>query len=394
MKKFSASFIYSLSGSILPNGTVVTDDEGTILELLPFGHPEAISEPGQIAEGILVPGFVNSHCHLELSHLLNAFQEKTGLHGFVLDVVKNRNQVSKEVIMQAMERAEQDMINGGIVAVGDISNTDDSLIQKSKKNLYYYTFFEVFSLDAGKADAVIQKALELAHNFENHGLDGSVSPHAPYSLSKKLIQQLTEVCSGRIISLHNQETASEDEYFLLGTGNLARAFEKMGIPPSALRKTGMNSVKSTLPAFSSAQRLLLVHNTYSTKEDIHFAKSLFNHPEEQLFFCFCPLANLFIEGRLPNIPVFMEEGANICLGTDSLASNHQLSILHEMAAIHQRYPEISLETLLKWACSNGAKFLGLPFAGSLEKGKKPGINLIQGLENNRITPNTSVRRLI
>ena len=88
----------------------------------------------------------------------------------------------------------------------------------------------------------------------------------------------------------------------------------------------------------------------------------------------CPNANLYIENRLPNINLLLKSGANICIGTDSLASNHQLSVMAELETIHQYYPEIAWEKLLGWATYNGASALQMQQSiGSFEAGKRPGI---------------------
>src|SRR5450432_2091204 len=93
--------------------------------------------------GIIAPGFINSHCHLELSHLKGLIPEKQGLVNFVFSVVNHRN-LSGELKLQAMITAESDMLRSGIVAVGDICNTSDSLIPKAAKRMAYFNIIELF----------------------------------------------------------------------------------------------------------------------------------------------------------------------------------------------------------------------------------------------------------
>jgi len=141
--------------------------------------------------------------------------------------------------------------------------------------------------------------------------------------------------------------------------------------------------------------LLLVHNTFTEKSDLGELRK--NRPLENTWFALCPNSNLYIENQLPPIPLFQKEGLNICLGTDSLASNHQLSILAEMITIQQNFHEIELTELLTWATLNGAEALGInKDFGSFETGKKPGINLITGIDfkNMKLTKSSKVKRLI
>jgi cytosine/adenosine deaminase-related metal-dependent hydrolase len=146
--------------------------------------------------------------------------------------------------------------------------------------------------------------------------------------------------------------------------------------------------------FREATRCLLVHNTYSTKEDLlEYASD-----PERFYFVLCPSSNLFIQNRLPNLQLFSSEEffRNVCLGTDSLASNTSLSILEEMKMIQQHAPDISLEMLVRWATLNGASALGSPLHGSFEKGKTPGVILITGIdfEGMRLTAESEAKVMI
>ncbi|RYZ97302.1 MAG: amidohydrolase, partial [Sphingobacteriaceae bacterium] len=151
------------------------------------------------------------------------------------------------------------------------------------------------------------------------------------------------------------------------------------------------SLQSIIPLLTNNQEVLLVHNTCTNLKDIYFIKRF----DRRIHWCFCPNANIYIEKRLPKINLFLDQGFNITLGTDSLASNSKLCILSEMRVIQQKFPAISTATLLKWATVNGAEYLGLDEnIGTIEPGKTPGLNLITGLDDMKITPDTKVRRLV
>jgi aminodeoxyfutalosine deaminase len=103
---------------------------------------------------------------------------------------------------------------------------------------------------------------------------------------------------------------------------------------------------------------------------------------------------LYIENRLPNYQIFLDNNAQMTIGTDSLTSNWSLSVLDELKAIARYQSYVPTETLLQWATLNGAKALGFEGdLGSFEIGKTPGINLLQGLDKGNICANTSVKRL-
>ncbi len=131
--------------------------------------------------------------------------------------------------------------------------------------------------------------------------------------------------------------------------------------------------------------MISVHNVATSDEDIEFAHSIFNIRYSALFFCLCPNANLYISGLMPDVNKFTRHNCNIVLGTDSLASNDQLSILEEIKTLHRHFPLLQLKDLLQWATINGAHALGIDKSfGSFEKGKKPGVVLISSLNENEL----------
>src|SRR5690606_6759429 len=141
--------------------------------------------------------------------------------------------------------------------------------------------------------------------------------------------------------------------------------------------------------------LILVHNTRTQKSDLEALKK--NRPMKNTYFALCPNSNSYIENQLPPVSLFRNEKLTICLGTDSLASNHQLSILAEMMTLQINFPELKLDELLTWATLNGAKALQIDTNfGSFELGKNPGVNLITGIDfkTMKLTDSSRVKRLV
>ncbi|MBC9911277.1 amidohydrolase family protein [Chitinophaga varians] len=322
-------------------------------------------------DGILCPGFVNTHCHLELSHMKGAVPEKTGLPAFLTRVMENRNSGHDQAT--AIAEAEQSMWESGIAAVGDICNSPATVAQKRHQRLYYHTFVECMGVAEVSAPARYQYSLEVLQAFrEIPGHSASIVPHAPYSVSSALFGLLAQTPHNSPVSIHNQECAAENELYNTKTGDFLRFYAHFGMDAGSFQAAGTNSLEAYLPRFAH-NKILLVHNTYTSAADIRFA---LQQPLET-WWCFCPQANLYIEDRLPNIPLFREAGCNIALGTDSLASNHQLSVWEEIKTIQTHYPDIPLEELLRWGTSNGAKALGIESRyGSFGAGMQPGVVLI------------------
>jgi aminodeoxyfutalosine deaminase len=351
-----------------------------------FISAQDAGEEVEIYECILAPGFINCHCHLELSHMHSVIPEKSGLVDFVLDVVSKRH-FPEAQIQQAIRNSDEEMYSYGIQAVGDICNNESTIATKTNSRISYYNFIEASGWLPSIAANRFSRALELFNLFQTKlpGLSTSIVPHAAYSVSNELWQQIIPFFENKTVSIHNQETKGENDFFIKGSGELNRMYEIMGIDNSHHTATGSTSIRSYFNKLLKAKNILLVHNSFTSAEDVdHVIQQKKN---SDVFFCICINANQYIESSVPPIDMFLQKDCNIVLGTDSLASNQSLSIAEEIKTIQKFFPAISFETILKWATSNGAKALGMEDKlGSFEIGKKPGVILIKD--------NLSVKRIL
>jgi cytosine/adenosine deaminase-related metal-dependent hydrolase len=336
-------------------------------------------------DGILCPGFVNVHCHLELSHLKNLIPENKGLVGFVSQVPKVRVSISQEEKEQAIIAAAQEMYDNGVVAVGDIANTTDSIKVRAHVPLHIHTFVECMGVVTSGAPARFDYAVKVFEAFQqatnNYDTLNSVSivPHAPYSVAPVLYELINEHSKEKIVSVHNQESKAEIDFFQDGTGEMWQLYDTLGIPQELVQFPQGSALSYNLKGTNKAAKTILVHNTFMNANDMSTLSSL----KRELYVCLCPNANWYIERQLPNIPAMLESNLTICLGTDSWASNYSLSIYDEIIRIQDIYPTIPLETLLQWATNNGAQALGMDgLIGSITVNKTPGINLIS--KNNTV----------
>ncbi|GAA3973639.1 amidohydrolase family protein [Pedobacter ginsengiterrae] len=387
LKYFSANWVFPVSANPIENGTVAVHPNGEIEEI--FTEEEILKLNVAVTKyaGVIVPGFINTHCHLELSHLLGRIPEHTGLVEFVQSIIKGRQSDAEEVNL-AMEKADQQMFDNGIVAIGDISNQISSKAVKEKSKIYYHTFVEAMGFNPERADAIMAHANGVKDEFTP--LRATVVPHAPYSVSPALFNLINEAAEKEkaFISIHNQETTNENAFFENKTGGFLELYKFLGLDISFFQPSGKTSLQTWLP-YIKKQKTLLVHNTVSSKADVDFAKQ----KHSNLYWCLCPKANLYIENQLPDIDLLTKENVKITLGTDSLASNHQLNILSEMRTL-QEHKQVNFEKLLQWATLNGAEFLEMDGQfGTIEKGKKPGLNLIQ-LSADFIIESDQVTKLI
>ena len=390
MKKITADYIFPITSEPIKNGVIVIDESGKILSI--DQREEHDSSSLVIHEGVIVPGFVNTHCHLELSHMKGKVATGTSLIPFITSVVSFRD-VPQEEIEAAIKKADQEMYDEGIVAVGDISNKTDTAETKSNSSIRYYTFVEMFDfLQEDWAEREFDKYKEVFDGQSEEGKNRkSMVPHAPYTVSKNLFHRINEANENDCtVSIHNQETPEENQFFVEKRGGFIDFYTSFQIPINDFQATGKRSIHYALENMNPNVTTLLVHNTTCTAEDIQAAHDW----SEKVYWATCANANLYIENRLPNYQLFLDANAKMTIGTDSLTSNWQLSVLEEMKTIAKYQSYIPFKTLIRWATLNGAEALGFEEdLGSLEVGKTPGLNLLNLKDDFLLSKDTTVTRL-
>ncbi len=367
MRRLTADFILNYEGNLVPDHELWVEDDGTITSIVPEKTSSAEYFPG-----ILCPGFINAHVHLELSGFRNRIQKGKGLHGFIDQLVREREKnISNTAYL--IENADNLMWQNGIQGAGDICNTDLTIGIKQKSKLRYHSFIELFEFQPERIKDSFTKGKELLNDLTEASYSASLVPHAPYSVHPELFHLIATNSDSKsaLWCIHNQESASENKLFQDGTGALHQLFEKMKISTSWLNQTGKSSLFTTVDFLPKKNNIMLVHNTYTSDADIELLKSKdhFN----RTWFCLCTNANLFIENRLPAIDMFRRNKCRIIIGTDSLASNDELSILEELKTIQNHFPSISTEELLTWATSSGADYFCWNDLGRFVPGSNPGI---------------------
>ena len=400
MPKYAAHLVCPVSSPPIPYGIVETDPQGTILRVRETGG-KPVEEAGlEFYPGLLVPGFVNAHCHLELSHLQGYIPPGGGLAGFLTSISTGRFS-PEETILAAASQADRIMHFAGISAVGDISNTSITLEIKKKSPILYHTFAEVMGLSPDVATARFEVGREVVRLFREAGLRATMTPHAPFSLSAGLWELFAGESELRsLVSIHHDESTEERELLGQQAGPMADAFRDMGLDLSAIPKEA-GHLPTLLERYLRSSVCLAVHNTVSDREKLRdlFTRGKARHGQSPQITIpvICPLSNLYITNTLPDIEALMELQLPVCLGTDSLASNPGLSILEEMKGVTSRLPDIPFALLLEWATINGARALGFGgLLGSLEPGKRPGVVHISGFDwaTGQLKSDSRAQRLI
>lgn len=388
---FAADILFPISSAPIREGYVRVDDEGTVLEIgqLTDAVRSAAHERGEYVDfrhGFLVPGFCNAHCHAELSYLKGLFRQGTGMDGFIRQINDLRTSIDYAGRMDAIGKAFNYLEVQGVTCLGDISNCNETFklkrVLREQDRMFTRTFLEVFGTEPEEAESILAGARKLQEEARRIGIDAAPTPHSCYTMSP-LLNRLSAAAGleSGYISYHSQESDEEESMLRTGTGPLAEDYRSRGTTQLPVTGTGalvyfLENLKQAVPA-PVAGHVLLVHNVATDQESIDAALRDLQHP----YWVLCPLSNLFIHRALPPVELLRRNGLKICVGTDSLSSNTQLSMVAELYCLQQHFPQVQLAELLQWACLNGAEAIGCADRyGSFEPGKRPGVVLIENVD--------------
>ena len=392
-RRVAASFVYTLdSDAPIRNGFVEYDaEDGRILAVGECGPDE------EVRQGAVVPGFVNSHCHIELSHLYGKFRKGTGMAGFIDQINALRDWAGADVKARLTQEWMDKMWKDGVSAMSDISNDDSSFKVKSSHKIYTRTFLEVFGSEPEMCDGVMSDVTKLKETADAEGIDAAPTPHSCYTMSPQLLSASAAAgLESGYLSYHSQESQEEEDLLISGSGAMYENRKRSGMSTPPV--TGESSLKYFIDRLAAAkpapydEHILLVHNVCLKQDDIDAAKRVMNN----VYWAVCPLSNIFIHNALPPIPLMRKNGLAITVGTDSLSSNDDLDMVKELVCIKQNFAEVPMNEILVWACLNGARFLSKEDSlGSIAPGKTPGIVFVSNVdEEGSFTADSRSERLV
>ncbi len=366
-------------GELLRNPIVEVDKQGEIISVEHYrdGEVDRMANT-EFYAGIMCAGFVNAHCHLELSYLKGEIEEGRGFAHFASQIGRVRSQASIEDRVAAIKLADHEMMQSGVVAVGDIVNGDSSYATKESSKITYHSFAELFGLNTHDTSSV-DKLLQYERT--------SLTPHSLYSLNDSIFRQIVEQQQDDTpLSIHFME--SPDEKMLYeGQGALHDWYGRAGFNCDFLHYgSPAERLISCVPADRS---VMLVHCCMVQQRDIDLVMEHFRAP---VYWVLSPRSNHYISRISPPVELLRKSGLNICIGTDSLASNHSLSIIEELSMFRR----VPLGERLDWATRQGAAALQISHLGEITVGKRPGINIISNIDYSamEITKSTQVQRIV
>jgi cytosine/adenosine deaminase-related metal-dependent hydrolase len=364
LRLLTASWVVPVVTPPLKNGRVAVED-GRIAWVGPAGDERESEGPLEdLGNGVLLPGLVNAHCHLELSHLRGLLAEtRRGFVGWVGRLVEART-ASRQPNSEEIARAVLELVDSGTVAVGDVSNRLEHLDLLEASGLVPVVFHELLAWDPLAAPGVLREAERrhgeiAARRFSRTQV--RLAAHAPHSVSAPLMKGLVAV--GGPAAIHLAESAAEVRFLATANGEWSDFLRARGLGHVPFTAPGQSPTRylDDLGALHAA--LLAAHCVHVDAGDRRLLA------ERGVSVAVCPRSNRNLGVGIPPVPELLADGVRVCLGTDSLASVPTLDLIDDMAALHREFPSLDPAVIVRMATLEGAGALGLADLGSLAHGK-------------------------
>ncbi len=311
----------------------------------------------------LLPGLVNAHVHLQIPSLARAEQS---FRPWIDAVIAQRQHLGDADHSQLGALALQSLLQDGVTAVGEVDSTGMSPALLRALPLAGRCYQELLGFDLGQTEAqeLLQQRQRPATDFCSPGL----SPHAPYSISPALLRAAT--ASGAALTMHVAESQEEQRFLMQGDGPLRELLESLGRLPADYQAIGMGAVQWLESLQALSPRCLLVHGQHLSAGEEELIR------QRQAPLVVCPGTIRYFQRQPPPVPRWLAAGMTVALGTDSLASNTQLSVRHEMRLAREMWPELSPAQILDMATRQGGEALSRSGLGSLQLRQRADFQLV------------------
>jgi len=381
MRILHADAVVTGDADVLRDAAVVVDGRGAVVDLGPAGDllPRHAGLAPERVRGVLLPGLVNAHTHLELSAMRGQVRGGAGFVPWVEQMIGVRAESRPEDDSDAIEQAVADLDAFGTSAVGDISNSMSAVRPLARRGFVGRVFHEVFGIERGPLEervAALPKIVEeRVGEWPTPELVYTPTPHTLYTTHAAVVRRLARDARerGSRISLHLAEHAAERRFLEHGDGPIPGWYEaRLKLRRDLLEWPGKSPIALADDLGALGPHAICVHLTDARPDELELVA------RRGAPVVFCPRSNLFIETRLPPLLAARAAGLLPGLGTDSLASNASLDVLAEARALADRFSSVPARDLVRMATWEGARALGRDDVGRIALGARPGIFAIDG----------------
>jgi aminodeoxyfutalosine deaminase len=345
MIKLRAKLVVPMGQPPMEDGAVAVDGD-KIVAVGPAS--EVTGDVRDLGEVALAPGLINAHCHLDYTNMVHQVPAHSSFVDWLNELVALKQRYSESQYRAGITAGLDQLRKSGTTTVVNIESFPTLIDQVPATPLRVMWCLELIDLRKS-AEQLLQEALTLieAHPGRQFGL----SPHAPYTASAELYRLAARYARGRhlLLTTHLAESEEEDDMFRRGTGHMYDTLRRAGRDMGDCKRLGPVQLLHEMEVLSPG--CLVAHANCLTPADVKLFAQTGAHVVH------CPQTHRFFRRPTPLLESLMHAGVNVCLGTDSLASNDRLDMFAEMQELARTFPRWSAEEILQLATVNAAKAL-------------------------------------
>ncbi|HEV7223473.1 MAG TPA: amidohydrolase family protein [Pirellulales bacterium] len=377
-----ARFVFPVSGPPAADG-VVTLAGDRIAAVGPTADgPCEIEDLGNVA---ILPGLVNAHTHLEFSALPRPLGEPgMAFPDWIRRAVEFRRGRANDP-RGAVRQGLEESLRAGATLLGEIAQPGWPREEFDASPIEAAIFLESIGLAADRAANKLDEARRHLAAPRGAGPRPGLSPHAPYTVHPELFAGLTALAAAADapLAFHLAESREELELLLTGGGPFRELLESLGAWDPAAIPRGTRPIDYLRRLAEARVRALVVHGNYLDAEEI----AIVAQARERMSVVYCPRTHAFFRHSRHPLPRLLAAGANVAIGTDSRASNPDLSVLEELRLIAREFPELRPAAILELGTLRGAQALGqADRAGSLAPGKLANLAIVALADRDAVDP--------
>lgn len=368
LKILSADWVIPVKGGPIPGGAVVFDSQcirfvGPSQEAMAL-FPEAYMTrlPGKT----ILPGLINAHCHLDNSYLANKLLLSPGetFFDWISRLLSEQANFSLETKNEAALKGVSQLMKSGTAAVGDITHGPFTVQALDESGMEAVFFHEITGFLPEEAEKIYEEKLDSIVGLKRGSpLRHFAAPHSPYSVSRELLKKIAADRSRT--SFHLAESRDEAQFLERGHPKMEKILKSLGKWNPGWKPPGLSPVRYFNEMGLLHPNALAVHMVWVEEKDYPVLE------QTKPNICLCIRSNERLKNGLPPVLGYLDMGINLCLGTDGLGSNEDLSLLNEMRHVKKRFPGLKDEAIVGMGTMGGAIALGLEKRlGTLEPGKQ------------------------
>jgi cytosine/adenosine deaminase-related metal-dependent hydrolase len=369
---YRAAWVVPIAGPPLRDGWVAAEN-GRIVALGASGNPPlppAVASEVELGQAAIMPGLVNAHTHLELTHLRGRIPAASAFVSWIRELLATRRRhpdPEAVEIVEAIRQGIDEALRCGTALVGDISNSLVTLEPLASSRLAALVFYELIGFSAADPVGVVTGAAErLNARKSGQHVRVSMAAHAPYSVSPQLFQAIRQAVEHDRLgacSVHLAESAEETEFIRTSGGPWRELLEELGAWNASWAAPGVSPVRYLDDIGFLGPRTLVVHGVRATCDDLEILGS------RRATLVTCPRSNAYTGAGKPPIEAFYRSDVRLAVGTDSLASTPDLNVFAELAEMRALAPSVPARVLLDSGTRQGARALGFDEYGTIEPGR-------------------------